>query len=144
MEGQAAFLKYVKEFVTALSTQVIPAVLAELKNTGAEIKQNAEKAWSDFQSNIEKTPPENFSLEEVELLKYDKLMSIATSNIVEGSDEVYAWKKTEDDNVIISLAYGKDGELIDAQNNRFITIKASAVTADVLQLFGDDDIVILK
>ncbi len=144
MEGQTAFLKYVKEFVTSLSAEVIPAVMAELKSNSAEIKQDAQTAWNEFKENIEKTPSENFTFTELELLDKEKLLSIATENIVECADEVYAWKKTESDCVIISLAYGKNGELIETQKNQFITIKASAVTAEVLQLFGNEDLVILK
>lgn len=144
MEGQTAFLKYVKEFVTSLSAEVIPAVMAELKSNGAEIKQDAQTAWNEFKEKIEKTPSENFVYTELEMLEREKLLSIATENIVEGADEVYAWKKSENDCVIVSLAYGKDSELIDALKNRFITIKAMAVNAEVLQLFGNEDLVILK
>ncbi len=144
MEGQTAFLKYVKEFVTSLSAEVIPAVMAELKSNGAEIKQDAQTAWNEFKEKIEKTPSENFVYTELEMLEREKLLSMATENIVEGADEVYAWKKSENDCVIVSLAYGKDGELIDALKNRFITIKAMAVNAEVLQLFGNEDLVILK
>ena len=109
MEGQTAFLKYVKEFVTSLSAEVIPAVMAELKSNGAEIKQDAQTAWNEFKEKIEKTQSENFTYTELEMLEREKLLSMATENIVEGADEVYAWKKSENDCVIVSLAYGKDG-----------------------------------
>lgn len=44
----------------------------------------------------------------------------------------------------INLAYGKDQELLEKDKNKFIILKAEALSADLLNMFEESELVILK
>lgn len=69
---------------------------------------------------------------------------MAKENIVDGSNEVYVWKKTYESDMYVNLAYGKDQELLEKDKNRFIILKVEALSADLLSMFEESELIILK
>ena len=58
--------------------------------------------------------------------------------------EVYVWKKAYESGIYINLAYGKDQELLEKDKNKFIILKVEALSADLLSMFEESELVILK
>lgn len=44
----------------------------------------------------------------------------------------------------VNLAYGKDQELLEKDKNRFIILKVEALSADLLSMFEESELIILK
>lgn len=44
----------------------------------------------------------------------------------------------------INLAYGKDQELLEKDKNKFIILKVDALSTEVLNMFEESELVILK
>ena len=68
----------------------------------------------------------------------------AKKNIVSGATEVVAYKTSKADSFIIYLAYSKEKELLPVEQNRYVIIKAEAVSGDINSLFGENKLIILK
>ena len=80
----------------------------------------------------------------VELLNSTKLIALAKENTVDGANEVYVWKKTYKNGMYINLAYGKDQNLLEKDKNKFIILEAEALSADLLNMFEESELIILK
>ena len=81
---------------------------------------------------------------EFELFNSSKLITLAKENVVDGANEVYVWKKAYNSGIYINLAYGKDQELLEKDKNKFIILKVEALSADLLSMFEESELVILK
>lgn len=86
----------------------------------------------------------NVDFREVKLLNSSKLITLAKENTVAGANEVYVWKKTHKGGMYINLAYGKDQELLEKDKNKFIILKVDALSTEVLNMFEESELVILK
>ncbi len=135
---------YLKEFFEALSKQVVPTVVDEAKKSGKEILQYACEAWEEFKKGIESTPGSNFVYKNIEILDMPTLLNISKENLVEEADEIYVWKKKTDNSFLVYLTYGKNREMFDQKENKFVIIEAATLEAEVLKLFSESDVVILK
>ena len=87
---------------------------------------------------------QNIDCREVQVLTMEELMKAARANIVEGANGIVAYKIQKDNNLFVYLANCKDDELIDDEKNKYVMFKCSALSADILALFLDSDIVILN
>lgn len=134
-----------KELVQGVSEVLIPTVIEEGKATIEGIKQDTKEAWEEFKKKVN-TPqmPANFVVKDVEFLNSQKLLEFAKENIVNGSNEVYAIKKQKGNSFFVYLAYGKDKVPFEQDKNKYVIIKAEGLSADILNLFTESELVILK
>lgn len=141
--------------------ELIENVIFELKVQLVEellpyVKEQAEKVFKDlkkemipvmrdlvdsFKDGNRKT--DTIMIQET-LLNKEKLISIAKKNIVSGATEVVAYKTSKADSFIVYLAYSKEKELLPVEQNRYVIIKAEAVSGDINSLFGENKLIILK
>lgn len=139
------FAQLFKTVLVEGGKQVVDTVLEEGKRTVGEIMTEAKEQYDAFLKDIQQQPvPSNVEFQEFELLNSAKLIALAKDNKVEGANEVYAWKIQKDNGIYINLAYGKDKELLVTDNNKFIVIKAEALSVDLLNMFEKSNLVILK
>lgn len=136
-----------EKIAVQFSDVLVPTINEEITTTIEGVKQDTEETWAEFLEKIKDAPsPTNIVAVDIELLSSQKLLEIAKQNIVKGSNEVYAMKKTKGDNIFVYLAYGKDKVPFEREHNTYVVIKAEALKSDVLNLFSEtkDDLVILK
>ena len=119
-------------------------VIEEGKKAIGEIAKNTKEQVNEFIEELNTEKVENVDFREVELLNSSKLITLAKENIVDGANEVYVWKKAYKSGVYINLAYGKDQELLEKDKNKFIILKVEALSADLLSMFEESELVILK
>lgn len=136
--------KNVVDIFVKFFEEAIPVILEEGKKAMGDIANNTKEQVGDFLKELNTKTAQNVEFKEVELLNSSKLITFAKENIVPGANEVYAWKKQYKDGIYINLAYGNDQNLLDNDKNKFIIIKAEALTADLLNMFEESELVILK
>ena len=136
--------KQVLDVFVKLFEEAIPVILEEGKKAMDDIVNNTKEQVGDFMKELNTETAKNVEFKEVELLNSSKLITFAKENIVPGANEVYAGKKQYKDGVYINLAYGNDQNLLENDKNKFIIIKAEALTADLLNMFKESELVILK
>lgn len=125
--------------------EIVPVIKDTARDTIKEIKDDFKNQYEDLLKAIKAEPQQNLvKVEESEFLDSSSLISIAKKYIVDDSNEVYVWKKCENDVFYIHLTYGKDHELIEKSKNVFVLIKAQGLSSDVKQLFKESELVILK
>ena len=136
--------KQIIDVFKSLFEEVVPVVIEEGKKAIDEIAKNTNEQVNEFIEEINTEKVENVDFREIELLNSSKLITLAKENIVDGANEVYVWKKAYKSGVYINLAYGKDQELLEKDKNKFIILKAEALGADLLNMFKESELVILK
>lgn len=134
-----------KEKGKPFAEEMVSLIMSEGKSTLEGIKQDTLSLWTDFKKELaEMDIPANIVTVDVEFLNSKKLLEIAKDNIVLNANEVYAIKKQKSDAVFVYLAYGKDKEPLGKGQNKYVIIKAEGLSADVLGLFSESELVILK
>ena len=136
--------KQIIDVFKSLFEEIVPVVIEEGKKAIDEIAKNTNEQVNEFIEEINTEKVENVDFREIELLNSSKLITLAKENIVDGANEVYVWKKAYKSGVYINLAYGKDQELLEKDKNKFIILKAEALGADLLNMFKESELVILK
>ena len=136
--------KQIIDVFKSLFEEIVPVVIEEGKKAIDEIAKNTNEQVNEFIEEINTAKVENVDFREIELLNSSKLITLAKENIVDGANEVYVWKKAYKSGVYINLAYGKDQELLEKDKNKFIILKAEALGADLLNMFKESELVILK
>ena len=136
--------KQIIDVFKSLFEEIVPVVIEEGKKAIDEIAENTKEQVNEFITELNTKKVENVDFREVELLNSSKLISLAKENIVDGSNEVYVWKKTYKSDMYVNLAYGKDQELLEKDKNRFIILKVEALSADLLSMFEESELIILK
>ena len=136
--------KQIIDVFKSLFEEIVPVVIGEGKKAIDEIAENTKEQVNEFIAELNTKKVENVDFREVELLNSSKLISLAKENIVDGSNEVYVWKKTYESDMYVNLAYGKDQELLEKDKNRFIILKVEALSADLLSMFEESELIILK
>jgi len=81
---------------------------------------------------------------EVELLDLATLVGFAKEHIVKNSNEIVVMRVNEEACSYIYLAYSRDRELLPSEDNRYLIIKAQALSTEVNNLFKDSELIILK
>lgn len=131
--------------IETIVKEVFPVIAEEAKKTIGDIANDAKEAWKEFLNKIkEQKSPSYINATEVELLNTNILLDLIKANIVPNSNEVYVMKKEKEDAYYVYVSYGKDKELIEKEKNKFLVIKAEALSKDVLGLFSESELVILK
>lgn len=136
--------KQIIDVFKSLFEEVVPVVIEEGKKAIGEIAENTKEQVNEFIEELNTEKEVDVDFREIELLNSSKLITLAKENIVDGANEVYVWKKAYKSCMYINLAYGKDQELLEKDKNKFIILKAEALSADLLNMFEESELVILK
>ena len=136
--------KQIIDVFKSLFEEIVPVVIEEGKKAIDEIAKNTKEQVNEFVEELNTEKEVDVDFREIELLNSSKLITLAKENIVDGANEVYVWKKAYKSGVYINLAYGKDQELLEKDKNKFIILKAEALGADLLNMFKESELVILK
>ena len=136
--------KQIIDVFKSLFEEIVPVVIEEGKKAIGEIAKNTKEQVNEFVEELNTEKEVDVDFREIELLNSSKLITLAKENIVDGANEVYVWKKAYKSGVYINLAYGKDQELLEKDKNKFIILKAEALGADLLNMFKESELVILK
>ncbi|MCQ2225615.1 MAG: hypothetical protein MJZ14_07835 [Paludibacteraceae bacterium] len=107
-----------------------------VKGTGDLIK--------DFLCSFKNAHVNNTKLEQIDSLDKSKLFEIAQKYIVSGASEVAAYKTETDEEYIVYLAYTHERELLPVDDNCYVIIKSNSLGKDVSNLFGKEQLIILK
>ena len=137
--------KVIFELKVQLVEELLPYVKEQAEKVFKDLKKEMISVMRDlvdsFKDGNRKT--DTIMIQET-LLNKEKLISIAKKNIVSGATEVVAYKTSKADSFIIYLAYSKEKELLPVEQNRYVIIKAEAVSGDINSLFGENKLIILK
>lgn len=125
-----------------LFKEVVQEVVSEGRKAMGEIAMNTKQQIDDFIKSLKHSV--NVEYKEEEMFNSSKLIKLAKENIVKGSNEVYVWKKTYNNGVYINIAYGINNDLLEDDKNKFIIVKVEALSADLLNMFEESELVILK
>ena len=136
--------KQIIDVFKSLFEEIVPVVIEEGKKAIDEIAKNTKEQVNEFVEELNTEKEVDVDFREIELLNSSKLITLAKEHIVDGANEVYVWKKAYKSGVYINLAYGKDQELLEKDKNKFIILKAEALGADLLNMFKESELVILK
>lgn len=136
--------KQIIDVFKSLFEEVVPVVIEEGKKAIGEIAENTKEQVNEFIEELNTEKEVDVDFREIELLNSSKLITLAKENIVDGANEVYVWKKAYKSGMYINLAYGKYQELLEKDKNKFIILKAEALSADLLNMFEESELVILK
>ena len=136
--------KQIIDVFKSLFEEIVPVVIEEGKKAIDEIAKNTKEQVNEFVEELNTEKEVDVDFREIELLNSSKLITLAKENVVDGANEVYVWKKAYNSGIYINLAYGKDQELLEKDKNKFIILKAEALGADLLNMFKESELVILK
>ena len=136
--------KEVKQEIEKESAKWIPEVLEEIKSTTKELSREAKDAYLRFIEDIKNDSSLNAKVVECQFLTSEQFFSVVKENIAPNSTEAYAWKIQNNSRLCIHVSYGNDRRLIEKENNVFVVIIASGVSMDVLGMFEESDLIILK
>ena len=134
--------KQIIDIFKNLFEEVGPVVIEEGKKAMDEIAKNTKEQVKEFIERLNTEVAVDYI--KVELLNSTKLIALAKENTVDGANEVYVWKKTYKNGMYINLAYGKDQNLWEKDKNKFIILEAEALSADLLNMFEESELIILN
>ena len=139
----------IENVIFELKVQLVEELLPYMKEQAEKVFKDLKKEMipvmrdlvDSFKDGNRKT--DTIMIQET-LLNKEKLISIAKKNIVSGATEVVAYKTSKADSFIVYLAYSTEKELLPVEQNRYVIIKAEAVSCDINSLFGENKLIILK
>lgn len=139
----------IENLIFDLKVQLVEELLPYVKEQTGRAFKNLKKEMIPVIKDLvnsfkdEKERADTIMLQEA-LLNKERLIVIAKEHIVIGATEVVAYKTSKSDSFIVYLAYSKDKELLPVEKNRYVIIKAEALSGDVNALFGENKLIILK
>lgn len=133
--------KRLEELLPKMKEWFEPAI-----DAGKKVEKTVKEEYLPLLENFIKNVigSQNIDCKEVQTLNMDDLLKAAKANIVEGANSIVAYKMQKDNDLFVYLANCKDDELIEDEKNKYVMFKCTALSADVLALFLDSDIVILN
>jgi hypothetical protein len=138
----------IKESIGPEIERIKEEIKPELENAKQEIKEHYKKTLADFMQRIRVTSKDNMTAYEVDTLSSREMLQYAKNHIVKGANMVAAFKQqgiiNEKEVAFVYLSYGKGRELLADENNHYVIIKANKLEQDILNLFSESDLVILK
>lgn len=139
---------------------LLESVLPKLKGELDPLKGELDPIWNEGKLVLQKVKEEylpvleniiknimkssNIDVREVQLLSLKELLGAAKANIVKNANGIAAYKLQKEDSFFVYLANCKDGELLDEEVNKYVIIKSAGLAPDVVNLFSESDIVIIK
>lgn len=126
--------------------ELLPVIKDEWQKCKEGIKSDFEESVKNFTETVLKKyyKADNIAFKKVEKLDASNLLAIVKEYKVAGANECYVWKKPVDGVQFVNVAYGKDQELIANDDNMFIIIQPDTMSEDVLDMFGESELVVLK
>lgn len=126
--------------------ELMPVIKDEWQKCKEGIKSDFEESVKNFTETVlkESYKADNIAFKKVDLLDASKLVAIVKEYKVSGANECYVWKKPVDGIQFVNVAYGKDQELISNDDNKFIIIQPDSMSEDLLDMFGESELVVLK
>lgn len=126
--------------------ELMPVIKDEWQKCKEGIKSDFEESVKNFTETVlkESYKADNIAFKKVDLLDASKLVAIVKEYKVLGANECYVWKKPVDGIQFVNVAYGKDQELISNDDNKFIIIQPDSMSEDLLDMFGESELVVLK
>lgn len=123
-------------------------------NVSRMLMAKAPKIWSDLESFFKKldesieetTPPipQNVIFKEMEFLKKATLIEEIKKTVTPESNGVAALLKKTEKNAFVYTALLIDEDFIEQERNKYLIIKCEGVARDVEELFGENELIILK
>lgn len=139
------FIEIVGEPLIAWFEENGPVIVETLKIEASNIAKQVTEHIKNFLKELTSaSQPANVHVLEVNSLNQEELVNISKKYIVNDSKEVVVIRKTLKDCYILYLAYSVNKELLPQEKNNYIVIKTNALTPEVLNLFGSEDLIILK
>ena len=136
-EKVSDFIQEIGENLSVVADEVAP----DIENAKAEIKEHFINELIEFKNKISVTSFDgNCTLYEVEILTSEKMIECAKKHIVKGANMVVAYKGENN----VYLTYANDGEFILDESNHYINIKPDELDTDVVNLFEEQDLIILQ
>lgn len=129
--------KYISEVVDYLIEEYAESVIEETTKYATE---KVGKFIDSFKTALKMT----IHNEECVVLDMKLLTEISRRYRVNSSNGVAAMKVIKDNSNIVYLAYVKDRDLLPVEDNHYVVIKATALTPEVINLFKENKLVILK
>ncbi|MCF0207006.1 MAG: hypothetical protein HUK15_06210, partial [Bacteroidales bacterium] len=80
----------------------------------------------------------------VECLSKSELVKIAKENLVSGADGIAAVKVKKDETTTIFLANCCNRALLPIKDNKYVRIKTVELSSSVVDLFGNEECIILN
>lgn len=108
------------------------------------LKRESRNAMADFLSQLANMKSPTIHVEKVPVLNQEKLVEFAQKYMVQTANAVAVMRSVVDKKDIIYFTYMKDGEIIEIEKNCYVNIQSEALTRDVLELFGEENLIILK
>ena len=100
--------------------------------------------FSDFVSQASLALTSLQSLD-VDTFSSQDLVRLAKSNAAKGGNQVVVYKMAVDSGgFVVYVAYAKDRQLLPVESNRYVVVRANSLAPDVVTLFEDSNLVILK
>ena len=139
----------IESLIFELKVQLVEELLPYVKEQAEKVFKDLKKEMipvmkdlvNSFKDGKEKT--DTIMIQET-LLNKKRLIAIAKEHLVVGATEVVAYKTSKSDYFIVYLAYSKDKELLPVEQNRYIIVKAEALSGDINILFVENKLIILK
>lgn len=133
--------KLLEDLLPKVKGLFTPAVEASKK-----IEKTVKEEYLPLLENLVKNVvgSQNIDCRELQVLTMEELLKAAKANIVPGANSIVAYKVQKEKEIFVYLANCKDDELMDDDKNKYVMFKCSALSADVLALFLDSDVVILN
>ena len=124
----------------------MPVIKDEWQKCKDGIKSDFEESVKNFAETVlkESYKADNIAFKKVDVLNASKLVAIVKEYKASGANECYVWKKPVDGIWFVNVAYGKDQELISNDDNKFIIIQPDSMSEDLLDMFGESELVVLK
>ncbi len=118
---------------------VIQTIISSLET----IFETLGKSWDKI-SQV--APSANVNKVQKDFLNKEGLVTIAKENRVPDANEVCVMKKDDEDGkgYIVYIAYAKDRELLPMEQNKYVIIMCEGLSRDLLSLFSDKQLIILK
>ena len=129
--------KYISEVVDYLIEEYAESVIEETTKYATE---KVGKFIDSFKTALKMT----IHTEKCVVLDMKLLTEISRRYRVNSSNGVAAMKVIKDNSNIVYLAYVKDRDLLPVEDNHYVVIKATALTPEVINLFEENKLVILK
>ena len=131
-----------------IARPVVEAAIEHLVEYGRKIVEDVKEEYMPILEDLVK----NFTGEikgvafgkEVGRLDMPTLVSFAKTHIAPKSNEIVAMKVKQEDCYFIYLAYSKDRQLLPIADNKYVIIKAQALSNEVEALFVESELVIIK
>ena len=110
-----------------------------------EMKKELAPVWNEFLKQLRENPADAEVVErDVECLSKSELVKIAKENLVSGADGIAAVKVKKDETTTIFLANCCNRALLPIKDNKYVRIKTVELSSSVVDLFGNEECIILN